>query len=533
MDGAGTNSDRPDDETPRDPLEEMLASMLGPETASQALSAMRAQGIEPGALAGMPQDPVQLQAILGQVQRMMASSGDGPVNWEIAGDVARQTAVQSGDQPVSLAQANAVRDALRVADLWLDAATELAPAALTPQAWTKSEWTKHTLPTWQTLAEPVASSVVEAMFRAAAAQAEQLPPEMRGMLDGGMAQTMMKQLGSAMFGMQLGQAVGTLAGETFGSTDIGLPLHDEPIYALLPHTIDAYAAELDVPREEVRQFLAVREAARARLFHAVPWLRSHLLGAVEAYAREIDIDVAAIEDAMRDLDPTSPEQMPELLREKFSHGGLFGQEPSSAQTAALTRLETMLALVEGWVEEVGTRAVAPHLPHQVQLREMLRRRRATDGPAEQTFRTLVGLELRPHRVREAAALWASLGDQRGIEERDALWQHPDLMPSSEELDDPSGFVAHREQGAGAEQDVDAALAAIFDGTLPRSEGALARDAESRGATEGGAQAGAAEDQKGSAGPEGSEGSGGSGGSEGPGDDADGPEDAGPVDGRNA
>src|SRR5690606_30068689 len=133
--------------------------------------------------------------------------------------------------------------------------------------------------------------------------------------------------------------------------------------------------------------------------------------------------------------------------------------------AALLRLETALALVEGWVQEVSGKAVAAHLPQAGALQEMLSRRRATGGPAEQTFASLVGLELRPRRLREAAALWAALDRERGQTERDDLWSHPDLMPTAEELDDPSGFVAGRAQARAAEEDVDAALSAMLDGTL--------------------------------------------------------------------
>ena len=62
------------------------------------------------------------------------------------------------------------------------------------------------------------------------------------------------------------------------------------------------------------------------------------------------------------------------------------------------------------------------------------------GPAEQTFATLVGLELRPRRLREAAALWWAVTEKRGISGRDAVWSHPDLLPTAEDLDDPLGFA---------------------------------------------------------------------------------------------
>ncbi|MDJ0114865.1 zinc-dependent metalloprotease, partial [Rhodococcus erythropolis] len=68
-------------------------------------------------------------------------------------------------------------------------------------------------------------------------------------------------------------------------------------------------------------------------------------------------------------------------------------------------------------------------------------RRATGGPAEQTFATLVGLELRPRKVREAAGLWQKLTAEAGMDTRDGVWSHPDLMPDSSDLDAPDGFVA--------------------------------------------------------------------------------------------
>ena len=80
------------------------------------------------------------------------------------------------------------------------------------------------------------------------------------------------------------------------------------------------------------------------------------------------------------------------------------------------------------------------LPQADALAEAIRRRRASGGPAERTFATLVGLELRPRRLREAAAIWRGLTDARGVDGMDALWAHPDLLPTAEDLEDPDAFV---------------------------------------------------------------------------------------------
>jgi putative hydrolase len=230
-----------------------------------------------------------------------------------------------------------------------------------------------------------------------------------------------------------------LASEVVGSSDTGLPLGPAGKAALLPQNVAAFGEGLGVPQEAVRLYLALREAAHQRLFAHVPWLRSHLFGAVEGYARGIQVDTAKLEDMVGQLDPTRPDELQEKLRQ-----GLFQPEDTPQQKAALARLETALALVEGWVDAVVYAAAAERLPSASALRETLRRRRASGGPAEQTFATLIGLELRPRRLRDAARLWASMGDARGMQGRDALWAHPDMLPTADDLNDPDGFV-HREQ----------------------------------------------------------------------------------------
>jgi len=213
--------------------------------------------------------------------------------------------------------------------------------------------------------------------------------------------------------------------------------------------VAAFGEGLGLPEDEVRLYLALREAAHARLVAGVPWLRAHLLAAVEDYARGIVIDTSRIESAVRELDLNDPAALQNALA-----SDLFEPERTPAQQAALNRLETALALVEGWVDEVVDRAARGTLPHADALRESVRRRRATGGPAEHTFASLVGLELRPRRLREAAAVWAALTEVRGSAGRDALWEHPDIAPDEAAFADPQGFA---EGGRQAADDMDAAL----------------------------------------------------------------------------
>ncbi|MEV5411698.1 zinc-dependent metalloprotease [Thermopolyspora sp. NPDC052614] len=376
-------------------------------------------------------DREQMAAAMRQFADMLSAPASGPVNWDMAKNIARHAVAAEGDPSVMEGERRQIVDALQLADLWLNEVTTLPSGVNAPEAWSRSEWIEKTVPVWKQLCDPVAARMVETMGGTIGSAG--LPEEAKAMA--GPLMGMLKQMSGMMVGSQIGQALGTLAGEVVGSSDIGLPLSDNA--ALLPGGVAKFSQGLDTPAEEIRLYLALREAAHQRLFHHVPWLRSRLYGAVEEYARGIVIDVSALEQQLGNLDITNPES----LQEALNGGALIKPQETEQQKAALVRLEALLALVEGWVSTVVDDAATGKLPAAAALSELVRRRRATGGPAERTFATLVGLELRPRRLREAASLWQALKADRGIEGRDAVWGHPDLMPTADDLDDPMGFVA--------------------------------------------------------------------------------------------
>ncbi|MBY0443418.1 MAG: zinc-dependent metalloprotease [Mycobacteriaceae bacterium] len=370
----------------------------------------------------------QLGQMFGNAGTVMASgTTSGPINY----DLARQVASSSIGfvAPIPAPTQSATADAIHLAETWLDGVTSLPAGTTKTVAWSPTDWVDNTVDVWKRLCDPLAQQISTVWVAA-------LPEEAKTMA--GPLMSMMTQMGSMAFGSQLGQALGKLSGEVLTSTEIGLPLGPQGLAALLPQAIESFAAGLEQPRSEIVTFLAAREAAHHRLFSHVPWLTSQLLGAVEAYARGMKIDMIGIEELARDFNPAAladPTAVEQLLGQ-----GVFEPRATPEQTVALERLETLLALIEGWVQTVVTAALGDRLPGSAALAETLRRRRATGGPAEQTFGTLVGLELRPRKLREAAMLWERLTAASGVDTRDAVWQHPDLLPSSSDLDEPAAFI---------------------------------------------------------------------------------------------
>ena len=412
--------DRPDEENnpfKGTPFEQIFAAFSGGLPGGSG---------SPQGTPGMP----DLSQLMSQMQHMMAPY-EGSVNWNLAKEVARKAVAQEPDPSPGEQDKNAVAEALRLADHWLDHATDLPSGVNTSAVWCRAEWVEETVDVWRRLVEPVAEHVVGAMANALPEEAKSMAGPLLGMLG---------KAGGAMFGTQVGQALGGLAGEVLTASDIGVPLGPAGKAALIPTNVRAFAEGLDLEEEDVFLYLALREAAHQRLFAHVPWLRAHLFAAVEDYGRGTTIDVSKIEASMADIDPMNPASLQDAL-----DGGLFDPESTPAQKAALVRLETVLALVEGWVDEVVGQATESRMPSASKLQEAVRRRRAAGGPAESTFAALVGLDLRPRRLRDASALWGSLRSRQGHQARDAVWAHPDLLPTSEDLDDPLGFREDAEE----------------------------------------------------------------------------------------
>ncbi len=405
--------------------------------------------IDPAKLAGaagLPNDPEMVAQLISQLQSALQSGGDG-VNWGLALEQAKGIAGRG--TVVSLpAERSQLEQALHVASLWLDEVTSIAELTTEPRLMSRQEWVIATMPVWTQLAEPVATSIADSLTEVLTQSA---PEDIGEMLES--ASQLMRNIGGTLFAMQLGQVVGQLSSEVVSGGDIGIPLLDSAAgaVALVPQNVIGFGAGLDIPADQIQLYLAVRELAHARLFRHAKWLRLQLLTSITEFARGIRIDTQRLEQLASDFDPNNPEE----LRDAMTSGALIPPKTQD-QLDALARLETVLALIEGWVDVVTAEATK-RLPSSGAIAETVRRRRASGGPAESAFATLVGLELRPRRLREAAAMWQQVTDAVGNEGRDALWSHPDVVPTGEDIDDPAALIARITGGTPEPDDIDQAI----------------------------------------------------------------------------
>jgi putative hydrolase len=392
----------------------------------------------PGGFGGF--NPSDLGAMFGQLSRMFSGNND-PLDPANLATLARQQLAQFGPDPsVVDAERHAVRAAVDLADLWVDAATDMRSGVGSAHAWSRAEWVEATVPAWRDLLGPVISGMHtqsltdlgQASSGLAGESADAIAPGM----DLGALQNMIGPMLGAMLGGQVASGIAKLSSEVLGASDVGLPLTPTGDTALVPANVKAFAEGLERPIDEVRLYLALRESAHARLFASTPWLTSTIASVLTSAAAGSTPKLGNLTELMGSIDPQNPEEAMQTIAARMEES-----TDTPEQHARESQLETVLALVIGWVDDVVTCAAAGRLPAEPALQEALRRRRASGGPAEQVFAEIAGLELRPRRVRDAAALWAKLREAGGEAARDRVWSHPDFMPSSADLDDPDAFVA--------------------------------------------------------------------------------------------
>ncbi|MTA24896.1 MAG: hypothetical protein F2528_02930, partial [Actinobacteria bacterium] len=218
----------------------------------------------------------------------------GPlISPEILRDVARKFVSGQGDLPVGSQDIADAQVALDIANTWLDEATNFpALSRSNLPAWSRRDWLDSSVTNWAKMIEPLADGMATALTnvlkQTPIAEVEQ-GPELAAIAP------IMRAFMGSLIASQLGTSVGQLAVSITGANDVAIPLFALNEARLIPQNIAAWSQGLDIPIDEVRIFLAIREAAASRLFSHTPWLSKYIQDAITAYGAGIKIDIDSIQ----------------------------------------------------------------------------------------------------------------------------------------------------------------------------------------------------------------------------------------------
>jgi len=174
---------------------------------------------------------------------------------------------------------------------------------------------------------------------------------------------------------------------------------DHALYFVHPN-IEQVAEALEVDFDRFRRWIAFHEVAHAAEFGAAPWLSDHLESTMEGA-------IEALGDGRLDRD-------------------------------ALSEMDTTMTAVEGYAELIMDRAFDDEY---ADLREKVEARRRGRGPIATLMRRLLGLGMKRRQYERGKAFFDAVADERGIDGASVVWDDPANLPTDDELDDPSLWLA--------------------------------------------------------------------------------------------
>jgi putative hydrolase len=397
--------------------------------------------------------------------RLMATAS-GPVNWELARQVAVATAAGAEDlgmmpqlpRPAAAPDPGEARswdDRLRLAELWVDPVTSLpAPGvALAARPVNRPDWAEAVLGGFAPLVEPGARRMAEALGSGAGMG----PPGVGDMIS---------RVGGLVAGLQVGTLVGQLARSVLGQYELAMPASDPAKVLLVPENVAAFEQSAGLPGDQLRLWLACHQVAGQRLLAGVPWLGDQLRQVVDDVALQTEPDASQMMDRLQSLDMANPEALQELLG---GGEGLLGP-PSAALQAATGRLEVLLALTAGYALVIAGRALEGRLPGLAAIETAVGRRDADPQSPARLFALLLRADPDRAAASRGERFCREVLAATDIEGLDRVWSRPEHLPTAEELDVPGRWLERVGLIGGTEVDLDEGLRALLEAEEAKDEG---------------------------------------------------------------
>jgi putative hydrolase len=359
--------------------------------------------------------------MFGDLARMLG--GQGPVNWEVARQMARWLAT-NGATEANVDPMVRVRfeELYRIAEMHVIEATGLLTPGVTTRAVTRSEWAAGTLDAWKPLLEKLSTSLAPAPSDEALAGTEQMMA--------GLAQT----LSPMLLGMQAGSMVGHLSRQSLGTYDLPVP-RSEPGLVVVPANVDAFAEEWSLPVDDARLYIAVTELTHHAVF-SVDHVRQRFESLVGEYVAGFRPDPSSLEDRIGDIDPTDMDALRSALGDPEA---LLGAMSTPEQQQVASRLSAAVAALLGYVDRVTAQISERVVGNAALLAEAQRRRRVAKGQGVRFVERLFGVELNRAQLDRGHRFVS------GVAERDAdalgrLWRLESGIPTPSEIEAPGLWV---------------------------------------------------------------------------------------------
>jgi putative hydrolase len=362
-----------------------------------------------------------------EIQRLLASSGDGPINLEVAGQVADTVATEGVAQtPVNDARRRVLAESVHASETLLAGYTRLPLIEpITSEGVSRSGWATKTLAAWRWLLERLATRFVDEFSN-------------QGGEDESMQQmkVVMKQVGPLLMGLQSGTLVGHLAREVISGFDPSIPREGENGIVLVLPNIEKLADDYELDPEAVIRFVAVQDVARYMVVQGVPWVAPYRRNLMTSLIDAIEIDTSEMERRLVDLQTLGLEAMQEGVAIDAS----IPLVPTTGHQQALDRVRAFVGLHEGYATRASDTVATELFGDPTRISEVVARQRATTSEAKDLLASVLGFSLDRDLLTTGATFCAAVEQLEGLTALNRVWDAPDNLPTYGELKDPFVWI---------------------------------------------------------------------------------------------
>ncbi|MEU8434374.1 zinc-dependent metalloprotease [Streptomyces sp. NPDC029216] len=282
--------------------------------------------------------------------------------------------------------------------------------------------------------------------------------ERRGGAPGG---AVLGAVGGKVTGVELGMLLSFLASRVLGQYEtfapVGADLPGNPATGgrllLVAPNIVHVERELEVSPHDFRLWVCLHEETHRTQFTAVPWLRAHLEGEIQAFLGATEMDPGALLERLREAVQSFAGARPDGERGEEAHSFVeLVQSPE--QREVLGRLTAVMSLLEGHADFVMDGVGPEVVPSVAEIREKFQQRRASGaGRLDAALRKLLGLDAKLRQYRDGERFVRAVVDEVGMDGFNRVWTSPNTLPTKAEIAKPADWVArvHRRGSAGREE----------------------------------------------------------------------------------
>jgi putative hydrolase len=378
--------------------------------------------------------------MFGDMMKMFNTQG--PIQWDTARQIALVTATDGQTEPnvdplVRIEYANLARIAgMHVHQITglgdITTASSVEPVMVTPGA-----WAQRTLDDYRPLFTQLATALSSHQNNPTDSSSDSDP--FATMFAG-----ITNMIAPMTMGMTVGSMVGHLAKKSLGQYDLPLPRPVKNEIAIVPTTVDTFAAEWDLPLEDVRMWTLIRELVVHQLY-SITHIRDAVTDMVQSFIAGFRPDPSAITDKLSNLDSTDPNELMGSLQKILGDPELMlGAVRSEEQNRLQPQLDALLGLIIGWSDHMTDAVGSRVLGNPSRIAEAARRRRIESGDETVFVEKLLGLHINRQQVERGRNFVQGVIERMGEGGLAPLYISAVNLPTLSELDAPGLWLARLE-----------------------------------------------------------------------------------------